>query len=179
MSLNLELVMQEAISAALQSDAVKDRIQKAAEKAIDEAIAEAFNYSSKFRKQAKEVIELVMPIVSRDDLNHFTLACQEVIQKRLGSLAMETAEQHIGEMMEEMLPAKPEITIEELHEAFIKKIKDDESRHCDGDDDDYEPEHMWEVEYAKADEKIESLKRYWHLHFSPEEGDSKTKLRVK
>ena len=167
---SLDGLIADSIRNALNSDAIKQRVEAAADKAISEAISDAFGYSSAFRKGISECMKSVLPIPSAGDLAEFAHATREILQRRLSTLASETARVHLEEVIEKILPDAPIITLAELKEAYLDKIKRDvpESCDCHGE---YEPEYTWEIERDRS--AISSLSKYWDLYFAPEEGASR------
>ncbi len=164
---SLDTLVSEAITNAINSDAIAKKVQAAAEKAITETIDAAFGYNSMFRDGIKKAINHVLPIANADDLAVFGNAVREILQQRLSRLASETAEAHLAKVIDDLLPESPVITMAELREAFVDKLKEEASRadcHCDESDDDLE--FAWNIDQGSHD-------KYWDLWMSPDEGSSR------
>lgn len=159
---SLDSLVSEAIANALTSESIAKRVQLAAEKAVGESIDSAFGYGSKFRKGMEEAIRDVLPITKTDDLAVFANAVRVLIQRRLATLASETAAEHVGKVLDKLFPAGTDITIKELREAYVEKLKSNASHSdCSCDEGDYEPEYTW-------NEETGDHSKYWDLWMSPE-----------
>lgn len=166
-SSSLDSLVSEAIANALTSESIAKRVQLAAEKAVGESIDSAFGYGSKFRKGIEDAVRQVLPLPDADDLAIFSNAVRVLIQRRLATLASETAAEHVGKVLEKLLPDGAEITMKELREAYVEKLKSESSRSdCSCDEGDYEPEYTWT-------EEIGSHGKYWDLWMSSEEDASR------
>ena len=164
---SLDSLITDAISNALASESIAKKVQAAAEKAVAESIDAAFGYNSKFRIGIQEAIKSVLPATTADDLGGFANAVRVVIQQRLVNLASKTAEEHLGSVLDALLPESSVITIDELKSEYLDKLKSDASLSdctCDEGDDDFE--FAWNIEQA-------SHGRYWDLWMSPESDASR------
>lgn len=163
----LDALVGEAIANALTSESIAKRVQVAAEKAVGEAIDSAFSYGSKFRKGIEESIKQVLPITDADDLAVFGNAVRVLIQRRLTTLASETAAEHLKGVLDHLFPDGRDVTIKKLREAYVEKLKSEASRSdCSCDEGDYEPEYTWKEETGDHS-------KYWDLWMSPEEHASR------
>lgn len=163
----LDALVGEAIANALTSESIAKRVQVAAEKAVGEAIDSAFSYGSKFRKGIEESIKQVLPITDADDLAVFGNAVRVLIQRRLATLASETASEHLKGVLDHLFPDGRDVTMKELRKAYIEKLKSEASRSdCSCDEGDYEPEYTWKEETG-------SHGKYWDLWMSAEDDASR------
>lgn len=167
MSQSLDGLVEQSIQNAIQSGTVAEKVQKAAEEAIESAISAAFGYRSEFRKGIEAAITQVLPVVNVTDLANFTNATRNVIQQRLGSLASETAEAHLGEVLDQLLPDEPVITLEQLREAFDDKVRSDASMEDCSCEDPGDIDITWEIEESGR------LSDYWDLVCAPEPDTSR------
>jgi hypothetical protein len=166
---SLDDLIADSIRNALQSDSIKKRVQEAADKAISDAISGAFGYSSPFRKGIEEAIREILPIPRAQDLAVFADATRELLQRRLATVASETAKTHLEEVIEKILPSDPVITLKELEEAYKDKLMDENRDECSCDD---YVAYTWEIEQDST-HHIESMRRYWDLYFAPTEDESR------
>ena len=147
----------EAAAEALQSLEIKKYASEAAEKAIKAAIDDAFNYNSTYRKALQENIRKVLPIVEVEDLAHFAAAVRDVVQQRLVNLANETAQEHVGKLIERLVPDSPIVTLAELREEYERKLMQDravdDNCECREEED---LDYAWHIESGGAD-------GYWDL----------------
>lgn len=160
---SLDTLVSEAITNAINSDAIAKKVQASAEKAITETIDAAFGYNSPFRDGIKKAIGQVLPIANADDVATFGNAVREIIQQRLSRLASETAEAHLAKVIDDLLPESPVVTMKELREAYVDKLKEQATWadcHCDESDED--PEYTWQIDTGKSNDK------YWDLWMSSE-----------
>ena len=157
---SLDAVVADAVTKALSSESIGNRVQMAAEKAVGEAIENAFGYRGPFRESVKQAIEKVLPLVSSDDLTTFAHAVDSVVKQRLTTLANETAEKYVGELMDNMLPKDPVITLADLREAYVESVREKGRDDCDCHDYDDEPDITWEIEES------DTLGVYFHLWFA-------------
>lgn len=158
----LDDLIADSIRNALNSDAIKQRVEAAADKAIGEAISNAFGYSSPFRKGVEESIKAVLPVIEARDVASFAVAARELIMRRLDTLASETAKAHLEEVITQILPDAPVISMKEFEEAFVEKIMRESSDGCDCHGEEYEPPYTWEIEKS-------STAGYWDLVYSAKE----------
>lgn len=159
---SLDTLITEAITNAITSEAIAKRVQAAAEKAVAESIDAAFGYNSDFRKGIQRAISEILPITKVDDLAVFSHAVREVLQRRLCNLASETAAEHLGTVLESLLPDCTVISIDDLKQEYIDKLKESASRHdCSCEEDHGEPEFAWNEEHGNHD-------KYWDIWMSPD-----------
>lgn len=145
----LDEMMKDAIKAALSAEDLHKKCQKAAEAAVAQAIESAFSRSSPFVEMVTKAVKDALPIVRPDELGEFAHAVRIVVQNRLLNLASETARQQMDMVLEKLLPDSRVITIEELREAFVDKVRNKQSiSDCECHDSDYEPEITWRTEFS-------------------------------
>jgi hypothetical protein len=160
----LDDLIAESIRNAISSDSIQAKVEAAADKAISEAISNAFGYSSPFRKGVEETIKSILPIPRAEDLARFADATRELLQRRLSTIANDTAKQHLEEVIEKILPDNPIVTFDELKEAFEEKCKDEiQTSSCECRED-YDLEYTWEIERSSSTYS----KDYWDLIVSSE-----------
>lgn len=87
-------------------------------------------------------------------------------QRRLANLASETAAEHLNSVLNALLPGSTVITIDELKEAYVDKLKSEDSRSDCNCEEEYEPEFAWNIDYENHD-------KYWNLWMSPDESASR------
>lgn len=159
---SLDTLVSEAITNAINSDAIAKKVQAAAEKAIAETIDAAFGYNSMFRDGIKKAIGQVLPIANADDVAVFGNAVREILQQRLTRLASETAEAHLAKVIDDLLPESPVVTLKDLKEAYVDKLKEEATRHdCHCDESGDDPDFTWQIDQGSHD-------KYWDLWMSPE-----------
>lgn len=165
-SQTLDSLIQASITSVMTSESIAKKVYAAADKAVSDSIDAAFGYNSEFRKSIQKAIGEVLPITRTDDLAGFSHAVRTLIQKRLASLASETAAEHVGKIIESLLPEGTTISMEDLKEAYEDKLKSQASFsdcHCEDSDD---IAFAWNIERASTGE-------YWDLWLSPEEDASR------
>lgn len=167
---SLDGLIQDSIRNVLSSDKLVAQVERAAEKAVSEAIESAFSWNSPFRKGINEAVLAVLPVVDVTDIANFANAVQVVIRQRLANLADDTVKTHVEPLLDKLFPNAPLITMAELKEAYIEKVKsnlrDSRECHCDDEDDDEEdPEITWEIDYGSSGSTI---RNYWDLILAPE-----------
>ena len=151
----LDALIKQGIQDAINSDALRQAIKTHAEKAVSESISSAFARNSDFRKSIEAAIKQVLPIPDASDLAEFAHATRTVIQRRLSLLADETAQKHLDEVLAKLIPDTPEISLGDLKEAFVEKVKRELGLE-DYDDDDCYSHYEWDISEGSVD-------GYWHL----------------
>lgn len=150
-SCTLDDMMKDAIKAALSAEDLHEKCQKAAERAISEAIDAAFSRRGPFVEMVTNAVKDALPVVRPDDMSQFAHSVRLVVQKRLLNLASETAQQQMDMVLKKLVPDSTVITIDELREAFIEKVRNKHSiSECECHDSDYEPEITWRTEFSES-----------------------------
>ena len=152
---SLDELIAQSIRNAISADSIRAKVEAAADKAIGEAISNAFGYNSPFRKGLEETVKNVIQVPEDKEVAVFANATRELIQRRLTTLASDTAKAHLSEVLEKVLPSNPVVTLKDLEEEFQSKLKQDDSYESDG----YEADYRWDVEKSTTS----SLSGYWDL----------------
>lgn len=149
-SSTLDDMMRDAIKVSLSAEDLHKKCQKAAEAAVAQAIDAAFSRSSPFVEMVTNAVKDALPVVRPDDMGEFAHSVRLVVQNRLLNLASQTARQQMDMVLNKLVPDSKVITIDELREAFIEKVRNEHSiADCECHDSEYEPEITWRTETSK------------------------------
>lgn len=147
----LDSLMHNAIKVALSAEDLQEKCQKAAERAVAEAIDAAFARRGPFVEMVTNAVKDALPVVRPDDMSQFAHSVRLVVQNRLLNLASETARHQMDMVLKKLIPDSKVITIEELREAFVEKVRNEHSiAGCECHDSDYEPEITWRTEFSES-----------------------------
>lgn len=146
----LDSLVKQSIERAITSDAIKERVQAATDRAVSESIDSVFSYNSDFRNGIKKAIAAALPTVDVTDLACLSHSVRHLVQKRLATLASETAAEHVEKVLIDLLPEGNVISIKQLKEAYEEKLRGlaiDDECHCD---DKRELVYSWNVEHSRS-----------------------------
>lgn len=164
----LDSLVKQSIERAITSDAIKERVQAATDKAVSESIDSVFSYNSDFRNGIKKAIAAALPTVDVTDLACLSHSVRHLIQKRLATLASETAAEHVGKVLGDLLPEGNVIAIKQLKEAYEEKLRGlaiDEECYCEIRN---ELVYSWNIERSSL-----GSGGYFDLWMSPHEDASR------